>query len=144
MQKKLVQRPVPAAPPSFSTTPQISTTIAASCQCGQERPTPLLEGLCPACSYHDQACHSILPRGDSNAPCSASVQLETLLISPCWSLPLAEGSSCCARPTELLWSLILLPSVGVAARMYLQILFKSSFFLLLFVACPAFAQGTAP
>lgn len=157
----MVQGPVSAVPPSFSTIPQISTTAAANFQCGQEIPTPLLEGLYPPCSYHDQACHPILPQGDSNPLCSASVQLETLLISPCWSLPLAEGSSCCARPAGHLWSLILLILKGCGCQsISLKTLFPAPFSCFLesvlplpkeqfLEACPAFpcwessvSQGT--
>lgn len=64
------------------------------------------------------------------------ILLVPLLISPCWSLSLVEGSSMSA---EHLWSLILLPAKGVAARAYLQILFPaplSCFFCCLSCLCP--------
>lgn len=110
MQRELVQGPVPTAPPSFSTTPQISTTVAANSQHSQEIPTPLLEGPCPACSYHDQACLTPFYHTEIQILLVRQVSsLKYCSFPPCWSLPLAEGSSCCARPAGHLWALILAP-----------------------------------
>lgn len=139
MQRKLVQGP---APPFF-TTPQISTTVAANSQHSQEIPTPLLEGPCPACSYHDQACFAPFYHREIQILLVLQVySLKYCSFPPCWSLPLAEGSSCCARLAGHLWTLILAPQKcgcqGISSDPV------PSSFLWLFVACHAFAQGTVP
>lgn len=95
-----------------------------------------------ACGYHDQACHPILPQGDSNPSCSASVQLETLLISLCWNLLWLKAAP--AVPGQLGTSG---HSSCSPQRVWLpEHIFKSCTKLLSFAFCSlsCLSQGTVP
>lgn len=127
MQRKLVQGPVPTTPPSF-TTPQISTTVAANSQPGQE-------GFCLQLPWPGLSPHSTTGRFKSSLFCKCAVA----------HFPLLESFSDW-RQLHVSWAPLVThpaPLKGCGCQSLSSNSLPSSF-LLFFVACPAFAQGTVP